>query len=72
MVQVKSYTEFLNKFKKFDVFTKPLDDFQEKTLYGGFGITFILCQNSKFVYSIMFRFNIFSYVQCLRVLYLQV
>lgn len=38
----RSFASFINKFKFMDVFTKPLDDFQEKTLYGGLGIIIII------------------------------
>lgn len=38
----RSFASFINKFKFMDVFTKPLDDFQEKTLYGGLGIFIII------------------------------
>ncbi|KAK7574262.1 hypothetical protein V9T40_011453 [Parthenolecanium corni] len=37
----RSFASFINKFKFMDVFTKPLDDFQEKTLYGG--LVTVLC-----------------------------
>lgn len=37
----RNVISFINKFKSLDVFTKPLEDFQEKTLYGG--LVTILC-----------------------------
>lgn len=35
--QSNGVLSYFNKLKKFDAFSKPLEDFQEKTIYGGAG-----------------------------------
>ncbi len=61
---------FINKFRALDVFTKPLDDFQEKTLYGGLGQLFsflILSVTSSIIiiyqyYAIFVSVTIFCWI----------